>query len=389
MSSFNSTLNPTPFGFFDSDVAFQQEADSMVLFVKRKFGDDILSVELTKKQIWACFEESLLEYGKIINEYQAKNQIVNLLGLPTGSNLNAEKLYPRETLNFMMRQSEAYANEAGVGGAYDTYSGSIQLEANRQDYDIYTELKDSSGNLLVDSPKNNPKSKMKILEVFHFSPQAAYRFFDTTSAINYLNNEFAFESFTPETVFYVLPTFEDVLRGGQLDLSNRLRRSNYSYRISGTKIRIYPTPTSENPRVLFLRIGFTPNPLNPDFEDETIGGANNVSNLPLDNLSYSNLNSMGKQWVRQYTVALSREVLGMVRGKYSSVPIPDGDVQLNGSDLVSQGREDQNKLRDQMKEYLNEMTYNKLIENEAQKSEQLLNVLRRIPVPAGKAITIG
>jgi hypothetical protein len=389
MSNFVSTLNPTPFGFFDTEQAFQQEADSIVLFVKRKFGDDVLSVELTKKQIWSCLEESVLEYGKIINEYQAKNQIVNLLGLPTGSNLQAEKLYPRETLNFMLRQSEAYATEAGVGGSYNTYSGSIKLESGRQDYDIYEELKDINNNLLVDSLKNNPKSKLKVFEVFHFSPQSGYRFFDTSSAINYLNNEFAFESFTPETVFYMLPTFEDVLRRGQMDFSARMRRSNYSYRISGTKIRIYPTPTSENPRSLYLRVGYTPNPFNPDFEDETIGGTNNVSNLPLDNLSYSNLNSIGRQWVRQYTVALSKEILGMVRGKYSTIPIPDGDVTLNGSDLISQGREDQTKMKDTLKEYLGEMTYSKLIEIEATKSEQLTNLLRRIPIPAGKAITIG
>jgi hypothetical protein len=63
MSTFISTLNPTPFSFFDSDTTFQSEADAMVTFVKRRLGDDILSVELTKKQIWACFEEAFLEYG--------------------------------------------------------------------------------------------------------------------------------------------------------------------------------------------------------------------------------------------------------------------------------------------------------------------------------------
>ena len=125
--------------------------------------------------------------------------------------------------------------EAGVGGSYNSVSGSITLENGRQDYDIYTELKNAAGDAIFDSTKG----KLKIIEVFHQNPQAAYRFFDTTSAVNYLNNEFSFESFTPETIFYVLPVFEDILRAGQLDLSNRVRRSNYSYEVNGTKIRTF------------------------------------------------------------------------------------------------------------------------------------------------------
>lgn len=389
MATFSNTLNPTPFGFFDADSTFQTEADAMVTFVKRKLGDDVLSVELTKKQIWACFEEATLEYSSIINEHQAKNSLANILGFSTASLEGAEKLYQRENLEFFLRQAEPYAMDAGVGGSYNTYSGSIQLARGQQDYDIYTDLKDSAGTPLVDLPQNSPKSKLKVFEVFHFSPQAAYRFFDTTSAINYLNNEFAFESFTPETVFYVLPVFEDILRGGQLDLSNRVRRSNYSYRISGTKIRIYPTPTSDSPMSLWLRVGFSPNPFSADYADESIGGVNNINNAPFANLEYGSMNSIGRQWIRQFTLALSRETLGLVRSKFSSVPIPDGDVNLNGGDLVASGRDDQNRLRDKLRETLDQLTYGNLIDEAAAARESLTQVLRRIPVPVGKAITIG
>lgn len=361
----------------------------MVTFVKRKLGDDVLSVELTKKQIWACFEEATLEYSSIINEHHAKNSLANILGFSTASLEGAEKLYQRENLEFFLRQAEPYAMDAGIGGSYNTYSGSIQLVNGQQDYDIYTDLKNAAGTPLVDLPQNSPKSKLKVFEVFHFSPQAAYRFFDTTSAINYLNNEFAFESFTPETVFYVLPVFEDILRGGQLDLSNRVRRSNYSYRISGTKIRIYPTPTSNNPLSLWLRVGFSPNPFGADYTDESIGGVNNLNNAPFANLEYGSMNSIGRQWIRQFTLALSRETLGLVRSKFASVPIPDGDVNLNGTDLVSSGREDQNRLRDKLRETLDQLTYGNLIDEAAAARESLTQVLRRIPIPIGKAITIG
>ena len=107
MATFANTTSPTPFGFFDTDATFQKEADAMVTFVKRKLGDDILSVELTKKQVWACFEESFCEYGSIINQYQAKSQLSNLMGAATGSHLSgSEQRFPRETIEFMLRRAE-------------------------------------------------------------------------------------------------------------------------------------------------------------------------------------------------------------------------------------------------------------------------------------------
>ena len=389
MSSFLNTISPTPFGFFDGDSAFQIEADAMVTFVKRKLGDDILSVELTRKQVWACFEESLCEYGSMINQYQIKSQLANLLGFPTGSLEGQEQKFPRENLEFMLRRAEPYAMEAGLGGSYNSVSGSIQLVKNKQDYDIYETLKDEGGNLIFSSSLNSSLTKMKIMEVFHFSPQAAYRFFDSTSAINYLNNEFSFESFTPETVFYVLPVFEDVLRGGQLDMSNRVRRSNYTYKIVGKNIRIFPEPTQEDPKKLWIRVQFSPDPMSPGINDPGIYGVSNMSNVPFGNLQFSRINSVGRQWIRQYTLALSKELLGLIRNKFSSVPIPGGDLQLNGSDLITQGREEKQNLKDKLGEMLEQLTYSKMLEDEATAADSLTNILKKIPIPNGKAVFVG
>jgi len=387
-TAFYKTLNPTPFGIFDDESEFQSDADSIVNYVKRKLGDDILSVELTKKQIWACFEESSMEYSTLINEYQTKSQLSNLMGYSTGS--NAQGKYPHETLDFILRLSEPYAQESGIGGSYNTVSGSIELTKNQQDYDIYSSLKDSSGNLIFSSSLNSGGSgKLKILDVYHFSPQAAYRFFDTTSAINYLNNEFAFESFTPETVFYVLPVFEDVLRGGQMDLSNRVRRSNYSYRTQGTQIRIFPAPTADSPKKLWFRVGFGSDPFDPAYNDGTINGVSGPANIPFSWIKYNTINSMGRQWIYEYCLALSKELLGLVRSKFSQIPIPGADLQLNGTDLISQARESQDKLKTSMKEWLESLTYEKMIEGEAAKAENLQRVLRTVPMPLGKCIVIG
>lgn len=383
MATFTNTSSPTPFGIYDADTDFSAEADDMVTFVKRKLGDDILSVELTKKQIWGNFEEAVLEYSSILNKYQAKSQLVNFLGYATGSLEGGEEKYIRENLEFLARTAEPYAMEAGIGGSYTTYSGSIQLEAGRQDYNIYTELKDGSDNLLFD----DAKGKIRVDEVFHFDPQAAYRFFDTTSAINYLNNEFSFESFTPETVFYILPVYEDILRAGQLDLSNRVRKSNYSFRISGQHIRLYPTPQTSS--TMFLRIRQSPDPLSPAFKDATVHGVSNLNNIPFGNIKYSRVNSIGKQWVRQYTLALSKEQLGYIRGKFGAVPIPNANVTLNSADLIGHGREEKKDLGTQLRELLESMTYEKLMEIQSGRSEQMNKQLKFIPVPNGKAIFLG
>jgi hypothetical protein len=389
MTIFLNTLSPTPFGLFDTDTDFQVEADGMITFVKRKLGDDVLSVELTKKMIWACFEESLSEYGKIVNEYQAKSQLTNFLGISTGSMQGSEQKYSRESLEFFLRKAEPYSQAAGLGGSYNSVSGSIDLVKNQQDYNIYESLKDNSGNLIFSSSLNQLGGKMKIMEVFHFSPHAAYRYFDASSAVNYLNNEFSFESFTPETVFYVLPVFEDILRGGQLDLSNRVRRSNYTFKIVGQNIRIFPMPTAADPKNLWMRVQFAPHPLNPDITDPSIHGTSNMSNIPFGNLQFSKINSIGRQWVGQYCLALCKELLGLIRTKFTSVPIPGGDLTLNGGDLLSHGREDKEKLVTSLREMLESTTYEKLIEQEAAAVENLQKVLRSIPIPNGQAIFIG
>jgi len=391
VATFLQTLRPTPFSIFDSNADFQSDADNMIVWVKRRLGDDVLSVELTKKMIWASFEEAALEYGALVNQYQAKSQMHILLGEPTGSDIQNQ--YPRESLEFLLRQAEPYAQAAGVGGNFNTISGSIQLQEGRQDYDIYDEMKTTPGGATtVFSTLTAPRrSKMRIMEVFHFNPSAAFRFFDSTSAVNFLSNEFSFESFTPETIFYVLPVFEDILRAGQLDVSQRVRRSNFSYRVHGTKIRIFPTPTfaqGQRPRYLWMRVQLPMNPFNPDFTDDTIDGVSNLSDVPFNNLDYTGINSIGRQWIRQYALSLCMITLGWVRNKFDRVPIPNSDLNLNGPELISRGYEERERLVTQFREMLDTMTYDKLLETRTTNTENIMKHLRMVPMPNGKAITM-
>ena len=390
MTTFASTLTPTPFAIFDADTAFQSEADNVVTFVKRTLGDDVLSVELTKKAIWSQLERAGLMFGYFVNQYEAKSNLASLLGTSTGSLDTAQQRYIRQNLEFLNRMAEPYAMEGGVGGSYDMISGSIALEPLKQDYDIYTDLKNADGVALFDLQPTGTRGKLKIKEIFHFSPHAAFRYYGSTSGISYLNNEFSFESFTPETIFYVLPVFEDIMRAGQLDISQRVRRSNYSYSIYGTKLRIHPVPTSPaGNRKLFIRVQLPPNPLSASFTDDTIYGVSNISNIPYGNLTYANINSIGRQWMREYTLALCKILLGRIRAKMGTIPIPGGDLTLDGESLLTEGQADRDRLEAELKEILDALTYANLSRLEADKAAALHEQLRLVPMPAGYNIFMG
>lgn len=393
MSTFTQIVNPTPFGFFDSDADFQTEADSMVVFVKRKLGDDVLSVELTKKEIWACFEEACCEYSRKIHEMKIQSELANVLGMPTGSHDLTNK-HLHQTFEFMMRQAAPYATYASIGGNYDATLGYFDLTAGKQDYNLYTELKDVvSGSVIFSSMTN--KSPIRIVEVFHFEPLAAQHYLLNASNItNFIASSFNYESYVNSTVFYVLPIFEDVLRRGMLEAAFRVRRSNYSYDVIGSNLRIYPIPTTDvQVGKLYVKVfagAFDPlNATSLQGQDQTIYGVSGPQNVPYGNIPFASITQPGRQWIRQYTLALSKEILGLNRSKFQTVPIPNADLTLNGESLVSTAREDKEKLITQLKEFLDGLTNAKLVEQQAAIAENLHKQLRYIPMPLGKSILIG
>ena len=374
MATFAETTSPTPFGIYDSDTDFILDADSILTYIKLSFGEPILSVELTNKQMWSCFEEAALKYSSIINHYQVKSVLFNILGEATGSLSGKENKYPKIAFETARRYSMGVSREIALGGDTDMYSASITLLSGQQDYDLQTLLSSSVATNF--GSKWDGNSRIAVKNVYHFSPTAAYRIFDSTSGINYLNNEFSFESYTPETVFYVLPVWEDMLRGSQMDLSMRVRRSNYNFEIINNKLRIFPVPSTGG----FLWVRYTISTSVYDVDDSQYDGVANLSNAPFGNIDYSLMNSISKQWIKDYTLALCKELLGLVRSKFSSIPIPNATLDLDGPELVSQGREDQRNLEENLREELESMTYDKLAESDKSMAESVNIQLKYIPL---------
>lgn len=387
MASFAQTINPTAFGFFDATPSFAADADRMLVFVKSKLGDPPLSVELTNKQIWTSFEEATCEYSNQIAKMKIQSELANLLGMSTGSVGNAINMYPRQTLEFLMRMAEPYAAYAGSGGSYDQQTGYFDIVPGQQDYNIYTDLKSLPSGSLISSGSN---CKIKVMEVYHLNPIAAQHYLlNAANVTNFLAQNFNYESYVNSTVFYVLPVFEDLLRRSQLDLAFRVRRSNYSWDIVGRNLRIYPVPTTtDSLGKLFVKVALDFDPYHPSYTDASITGVSGPNNVPYGLLDYATINSPGKQWIREYTFALCQEILGHIRGKYKSIPIPNADLQLDGEELLAKGREDKEKLVTEMKEWLETLTYDKMLELQATRAENIMKQLRAVAIPLGKAIQI-
>lgn len=414
MATFNQTMSPTPFGLYDDSSLFQQDADRMVTFVFRRLGEDILSVELTKHQVWANFEEATREFNGMIIEYQQRSNLASILGQPTGSinsttgknNINFTDKYIHQSLEFLDRQAEAYAGFVGLGGVQETFSGSITLTMGQQDYDLYSDLKNEAGVSIFSLQPTGSKGKMQVYEVFHQAP--IQYVFNSNLASNFIASGMPVESYIPDTRFYVLPLFEDVLRAGMLETAQRIRRSHFSYKITGGKIRIFPMPTALMPGYndkLWIRVGYKQQPLpsmaytmvasgtnyqstSPQgtFVDETVFGASNPANAPFDVINYNSLNPWARNWIAQYTLALSMEQLGWIRSKVKTFPIPGAELSLNGDDLKSAGREDKDKLMTTLREKLESLTYDKLQELEASRAENMVKQLAFVPIPPSHAI---
>lgn len=378
--SFSGTVRPTAFGTYDNDPIFQADADKIVYFVQRNLGTPVLDAELDLRQIFTAFEQATLEYSQTINSSHARNVLLDLLGSSTGSLSGSENIYTENnSMNFTRKTTIQYSSEFGANGNLHWFTGSITLVAGQQKYDLWP---------AVSGAVSGTVGKGVIIRtVRHYEPTAAYRFFDTTSVMNFLGNQFKFESYSPETIFYLLPIWEDVLRGTQLQLNQRVRRSNYSFDIKDFELTLYPTPSKSSN--LFFEYTVT-----KDANDYLSGSSSasnrsghvargvtsNISNIAFGHIGYKDINSIGKNWIWRMTLAFSKEILGQIRSKYGSIPIPGSEITLNGSELISQGKEEQANLRLELKELLDQMSYKNLMAERNELEEIAEKNLTRVPL---------
>ena len=220
-----------------------------------------------------------------------------------------------------------------------------------------------------------------IRRVYYISPRAIWRFYGYYGGLGATGNLSTYGQFADDSTFQLVPVWQNKAQAAEYEDAIRTRTSNYSYEIRNNKIRIFPIPPSLlNNKKMWFEFTVDGDAWEDDADRPSgVDGVNNMNTLPFANIPFGNINSIGKQWIRRFALALSKEMLGQIRGKFSTLPIPGESVTLNHSELLSQGKEEQDKLREELKTILDEMTYPKLIESDAQMTDNSMKVFTSAP----------
>ena len=387
-----------PYGIYASgslaNSSFVTGASEQVNYTYRKLGGDVLDIELTEKNIFAAYEEAVLEYSYILNIHQAKNILHSALGSTTGTfDSDGERTdakaddkiqlkYPKFRFGYAKRTMDHTISETGLGGTTPVYTASFDAVAQQQEYN----LQEIVQNLSLTASSNYPgvvdNSRVIIRRVYYRTPHTMWRFYGYYGGMNQVGNMSTYGMYADDSTFEVIPPWHNKLQALAYEDAIYTRNSHYSYEIQNNVLKLFPFPTSLSPSKYFFE--FTVHSPDEIFEEQDakkdgIDGVNNMNTLPVSNIPYENINAIGKQWIRRFALAITKEMLGQVRSKFGNVPIPNNAVQLNGTALINEGKEMQTKLREELQKVLDEMTYEKMVETQSNITEKTQGIAKHYP----------
>ena len=374
-------ITTVPFGFYLNETpsiripgVFEYDCEKSAEWAAKRLGYPSINIEMRDISFYTCFEESVSEYGAQVNQFNIRNNMLTLRGLFT-------KDYPNLTgrnvsgtgLPFIVNIAKQYGSEIDVGGSVPLKRVSIQLIKGQQTYNL---------NELIACEKECG-NRIEVRRVFHGPAPAMARIYDPFSmtGMSYSNvlNEMGFAGYSPATQFLMTPIFEDLLRGQAIDFNDTVRKSGYSFEITNNNLRIFPIPTYD--QHIYLEYIVEKDKLASGVGTEAnYDVVSDYSNVPYQNVVYNKLNDVGKQWIRKYYLALCKEVLGAIRQKYSTVPIPGGEVTLDGAELRNEAKEEKEVLVTQLRENLEATTKTALMETMATEAEKIQDTLRKVPL---------
>ena len=370
-ASFANTTNPTPFGFYDTDTDFTSSADQVATWCAQRLGYPIVDIELQAVNFFTAFEEAVTTYAQYVYQYKIIENIGTLEGSTTGSDLNNQYIQPN--LGNSIAIAEQYGTEAGTGGSIVYKTGSIGIVKGQQKYSLQ--------NLYADVSESG--KSLEIKKIYHYAPAAISRYFDpyagTGTGIQSLMETFGFGNYSPGVNFMLMPTYYDILKVQAIEFNDQIRKSAYSFELlDNDQLRVFPIP--KRSETLYFDYIVKEDRNNPVRNTDT-NLITNVSNVPYNNISYTTINTPGRQWIFRYTLALSKEMLSSIRGKYSTVPIPGSEVTTNASDLRTEASAEKQALIDELKAMLEESSRVKYAERNAQIAQNTQDTLTKIPYP--------
>jgi hypothetical protein len=361
----------TPFGFYDSDLQFQQDADKVADWCARRLGYPITDIELQDLNFYTAFEEAITTYGQYLYQYEILENIGTFEGNSTGSAFNNQYVQPN--LGNTIAIAEQYGTEAGSGGSINYKTGSINLIAGQQNYSL------SASFASVSESGNH----IEIKRIYYEAPPAIIRYFDpyagTGTGIQSLMQTFGFGNMSPGVNFMLMPISFDLQKMQAIELNDQVRKSAYSFQLYNNDfLRIFPIPL-RNQKLYFDYI--VKEDRNNPIKNTNSGLITDVSNVPYNNPTYLHINAPSRQWIFRYALAISKEMLANVRGKYSSIPIPGSEVTTNASELRSEAQSDKQSLIEELKLMLEESMRHKYLERQNQSSNFTQDTLAKVPWP--------
>ena len=382
----------TPYGIYDNDNAFASESIDVCKWTARRLGHPVMQLEFDSGSIYAMFEEAVSEYSLHINNYNIKNWMWNQYGsenklsgsqwgtnsvgtgsMSTGSN---QPQHPHMGTTFVL--SDQYGQAANVGGDATLYSGSITIVGNQQDYDLSSGSSDAT---FQSTPATG--DQVEIQRVFNYGPAAITRFYDPFAGSfeqRQMLDAFGFGNVAPAVSFILRPISYDISRAQAIETNDKIRKSNYSFELINNQLKIFPIPkTGDEGNKLYFQY-YKRSDQTSMTRDWTDNKVSDPSNVPYKFIEYNTINASGRQWIRKYCLALSKELLGIIRSKYASMPLPNGDVTMDGESLKSEGREEKTLLLEELKEFLESMTLKEQAVAEQEIAEANQQVLNKAPL---------
>ena len=367
--------NLTPFGFYDNDVEFQTEGPQLATFVARRLGYPVVDVDLTHKQIYACFEEAITTYSNQVNQFNAREYMLAVQGMSTSQNITQRNIVS-SPLPQLIKLSAHYGTEAESGGNVTMKKGYIKATAYQQAYDLKTLWADVS-----ESGK-----QIEIRRIYHYMPPAIARYYDpfatTGLGLTNLMSEFGFDGYSPPVTFVMMPAYEDLLRIQAIEINDMIRKSQYSFSIANNIVRFSPIFTKDT--IVWFDYMVVDDKMSGAGVLQS-GSENSVvsdfSNIPYDNIQYGNINQMGRLWIYRYTLALAKELLGLIRSKYEHIPIPDAQIRLDGETLRREAEQEKKLLIDEIRETLEQTGYQMQLKKQLESVESMNKIFQHVPVP--------
>jgi len=370
-ASFVDTVNPTPFGFYDSDTEFTSSANQVATWCAQRLGYPIVDIELQAVNFFTAFEEAVTTYSQYVYQYKIIENIGSLEGSSTGSNLNNQ--YIQSNLGNIIAIAEQYGTEAGTGGNIDYKTGSIDITAGQQKYsldDLWTDVSESG-------------EAIEVKRIYHYAPPAIVRYFDpyagTGTGIQSLMETFGFGNYSPGVNFMLMPIYYDALKIQAIEFNDQIRKSAYSFElINNNTLKLFPNPRRSE-KLYFDYV--VKGDRNSVVRNNNQGLITDISNVPYSNISYNTINTPGRQWIFRYTLAITKEMLASIRGKYSTVPIPGSEVTTNAEALRSEAANEKQALIEELKLMLDESSRAKYMERESQIAQNTQDTLNKVPYP--------